>query len=410
MGAVENLSFKKVYTLKAQTPIIHFQPDQSGASLRATEVKPKLDRFIRNRLGDQIKADWYVKEDVNALNYRLTFATIGEQNIVDPKDNKDYDIYYGNMSSDDNKKKAVYKKLIINDIKMTVLCTIPELMNAIDSLVAEFFAVTNFGTMQNKGFGSYIVLEQKAWYAPDNIKSALKCMSGAPVCYSFVPSYANNVFKAIKTVYSLMKSGVNFYEYQRSLLFLFMHDEYEIGNEKACLKQEEMVPTNVGKHASEWYRNDSKHETYYVRALLGVGEHLNFINDLKNRKDKTVVNISCVDKDEKDKNKKAVERLASPVFFKVIDDKVYFVANRINEKIYGKEFEFSVKVSEDVYDEINLCVPSKEELGVDFIDKFMAYCVEMLNGRRGLNDSVLQKFNNKQSLIRLSNGIAITEG
>ena len=32
--------------LKQHTPLIHFQHDQEGATLRASEVKPKLDRFI----------------------------------------------------------------------------------------------------------------------------------------------------------------------------------------------------------------------------------------------------------------------------------------------------------------------------------------------------------------------------
>lgn len=33
-------------TLKQHTPLIHFQHDQYGATLRASEVKPKLDKFI----------------------------------------------------------------------------------------------------------------------------------------------------------------------------------------------------------------------------------------------------------------------------------------------------------------------------------------------------------------------------
>ena len=37
--------------LKQHTPLIHFQHDQEGATLRASEVKPKLDKFILKRLG-----------------------------------------------------------------------------------------------------------------------------------------------------------------------------------------------------------------------------------------------------------------------------------------------------------------------------------------------------------------------
>lgn len=33
--------------LKQHTPLIHFQSEQPGAILRATEVKPKLDKFLK---------------------------------------------------------------------------------------------------------------------------------------------------------------------------------------------------------------------------------------------------------------------------------------------------------------------------------------------------------------------------
>ena len=42
--------FQLTFTLKQHTPIIHFQHDQAGATLRATELKPKLDRFIMHKL------------------------------------------------------------------------------------------------------------------------------------------------------------------------------------------------------------------------------------------------------------------------------------------------------------------------------------------------------------------------
>ncbi|MFK5976154.1 MAG: hypothetical protein QM493_06565 [Sulfurovum sp.] len=38
--------FKVNFTLKQHTPIIHFQSDQMGATLRATELKPKFDKFL----------------------------------------------------------------------------------------------------------------------------------------------------------------------------------------------------------------------------------------------------------------------------------------------------------------------------------------------------------------------------
>ncbi|MBK9152255.1 MAG: hypothetical protein IPM26_15270 [Saprospiraceae bacterium] len=38
--------FQITFALRQHTPIIHFQHEQEGATLRATELKPKLDLFI----------------------------------------------------------------------------------------------------------------------------------------------------------------------------------------------------------------------------------------------------------------------------------------------------------------------------------------------------------------------------
>lgn len=42
--------YKVEFTLKQHTPMIHFQSEQRGATLRATELKPKFDRFITEKL------------------------------------------------------------------------------------------------------------------------------------------------------------------------------------------------------------------------------------------------------------------------------------------------------------------------------------------------------------------------
>ncbi len=39
-------SWKYEVKLRQLTPLIHFQAEQPQATLRATEVKPKLDRFL----------------------------------------------------------------------------------------------------------------------------------------------------------------------------------------------------------------------------------------------------------------------------------------------------------------------------------------------------------------------------
>lgn len=52
---MENSNFKKEYKLKQHTMLLHFQAKPSSGDnvrLRASEVKPKLDRFILKKLGE----------------------------------------------------------------------------------------------------------------------------------------------------------------------------------------------------------------------------------------------------------------------------------------------------------------------------------------------------------------------
>lgn len=384
MSLTGNLSFRRVYTLKAQTPILHFQYSQHGATLRATEVKPKLDRFIQSRAEDRIKPEWYIKEGESALNYKLRLEALGRRDVVNVGYRTDYDIYYGNMGDD-----AVFKKGIVSNITMTVLCTIPELSQIIDEFIAEFFAVTNFGTMQNKGFGSYIVEDKKDWYNVNNICEALKETSGAPVCYYFMPANESVTFKAIKQIYSIMKSGTR---NQPSLLFSWMYKRYyNIENEKDYIKRKWF---NSGNRKSN--TNATSH--HYVRALLGVCDHIGA--------GKTEVKIVSVDDnfdlssnvviphDLPEMKDRPIQRLDSPVFFKVIDNRVYFIANLINDEIYGKRFVFYTNTGKN---EI-LTVPSESKLGEDFVDAFIEYCVDELNGRSG---------NSLNKLIQTKNGARI---
>ena len=59
--------------LKQHTPILHFQPEMAteGATLRATELKPKLDRYIIANYGKLIPKEWLVDPRNNTIRYLL---------------------------------------------------------------------------------------------------------------------------------------------------------------------------------------------------------------------------------------------------------------------------------------------------------------------------------------------------
>ena len=406
---MEDYSFKREYTLKAHSPLIHFQYDNSGATLRATEVKPKLDRYIIYKKGrDNIPESW--KRDNNdkkdktdsdnksekaksfSLKYQLRIV-IPEGTKVEkvylgikdengnklPKEEQIYDIYYGNMGAD----ASQYKKGILADAKLIVTCFEKDLLGYIDKIIGDFFIVTNFGTMQSKGFGSFTVKEKDSsqQHICEVLKDRYTCNKGH--CYMFKPE-AGKTFKQIKAIYSLMKSGLNFTDgtergteedadsstkipYKRSILFDYMHDlPNNIGNEKAWMKQKDISP-KIGRQKEQKDKNSK-----YVRALFGIGERIEYKRYLTNPYDKVVVTISHVD-DSKDGSEK-IERLNSPILFKVIDDIVYFVGCELNEKIYGKRFLFS---SEFKHDD-TLTVPKKEDLPSDFMNDFMHYAYQKL--------------------------------
>lgn len=71
---------KLTIKLKQHTPLIHFQHDQDGATLRASEVKPKLDKYIINKLKKTGEYDKGVREgwikrknDKEWLDYKMRF-------------------------------------------------------------------------------------------------------------------------------------------------------------------------------------------------------------------------------------------------------------------------------------------------------------------------------------------------
>jgi hypothetical protein len=71
--------YKIEFTLKQHTPLIHFQHEQAGATLRASEVKPKLDKFLIDKLGGIDKArkehpDWFISKEHEAFNYKLKLS------------------------------------------------------------------------------------------------------------------------------------------------------------------------------------------------------------------------------------------------------------------------------------------------------------------------------------------------
>lgn len=235
---------KLTVTLKQHTPLIHFQHYQEGATLRASEVKPKLDRFILTKLGggtykdgveEAQKKDWLIgikstderfafeKDKQYALNYKLRFVINEEPKISiinevkkdrsgeivykrdsDLKDLYPYPLFFGNLDKDIDDDFDYKRFSLLNDpFKMHVLSFNLTLLKYIDSdgqLFADFFAENNFGTRQSKGFGSFYVDKSDEKY--------FKELKGK-IFFKRASQNYNELFSDINLFYNSLRGGIN---------------------------------------------------------------------------------------------------------------------------------------------------------------------------------------------------------
>lgn len=394
--------------LKAQSPMIHFQADEPGATLRGSEVKPKLDRFLNGKISADNKLDEsaYIKD--KSLNYKLSLQASGEgevYSILDGGRNK-FAIIYGDRN----------KKLLLRDATLTIICMNEKLRQLIEDNIVEFFAVTNFGYMQNKGFGGFMPAKYVYQYAystdsacqkslRQDMANWLKATYGSEHCYYMdfsgisptnISDY-NRYFKEIKDFYDLLKTGRNRNGYSKSYIYQYFH-QYSFNNEKAWMKSNGIAPVlNADRSrcaASTGQIEDAG--ARYVKALLGIAPKLEYLNAENNPREKVLIKIDVNKESSTEENKPEIDRMESPIFFKIVGRHVFIIAKLINENIYGREFDFNAELkrpkeikqrSQKLLINENNCrngklkVPSKKELGGDFtIDKLLSEYVRYYNG------------------------------
>ena len=358
---IKFVNCRLVLELEAQSPMIHFQSEELGATLRASEVKPKLDKFLIKKMetSDKKYDTMLINGQEMALNYKMRIQVKGEICKIEINDGnfrnkqKKYDIFYGNMGVSNPKDK---KYGIISSPIITIICFNKELRTWIENSIEEFFLVTNFGTMQGKGFGSFAPASYNQILSvteKEKVGKWLKVNADAAKCYIMefknkdmttktralsaeeINSQCKTMLNEVKVFYSDMKSGISFGGYDRSFIYDYMHKK-GINNEKAWMKQKGIAPI-IAKEENKKKQDVQDKNPYYVRALLGIGEHIQFINDINMPSDKATITI-------KDKLSE-VERFPSPIFFKVVRNVVFIVARRIDPIIYDREFSFTSSIS-----------------------------------------------------------------
>lgn len=286
--------FKVEFTLKQHTPIIHFQSEQTGATLRATELKPKLDSFLLEHMNSSKSLDYKVKIEQN-------FSHAQEINSKES-------LFFGNMGDDEPKKYKIYP----NKFKIEFFSFKSEIIEAIKKYFEAFLANTNFGTRQSKGYGGFYISE--------------KPFNKSLIDYKVYSFSTKSWEKDIKVLYSFFRQGINLPNrngtrfYSKPAIFSFAKSKGWTWDKKA-IKQKYFL-NRLEQQFGEAVEYQSS-ESYIVRDLFGLSSDQSWMSY------KTTIS----------KENKEIERFKSPITFKVIDGDVYFWANETVQQVLGQEFK-----------------------------------------------------------------------
>lgn len=369
--------WQKEYKLVQHTPLIHFQHSEPHACLRATEVKPKLDRFLieqlekDDRFGDGRWKKWFVGDgSQQSFDYMMRITPNSEQvertQSIEraiaraehrPPNASFHEIhknYFGNMASGNNIQDTIretFKESLFykDGLTLTIRCFIPELLTFIDEHIRGFFMMHNFGTRQRKGFGSFTVDISTEPNAPKGFDLVGKYCPNAYYCKLDGNVNADALLDAVWVISAFLRSGFNRGEgnYVRGFVFrYFQREKNPLANDKAFVKQK--VLRNVydeatrGEHLHP-YGNNVRYR--YVRGLLGTNENSRFCRDPRGgtREDRIVHNIYI-------HSAEGVERFPSPLLFKPIGKFVFILPQKMPDEIFGSEFYILEKKQEEEYD------------------------------------------------------------
>lgn len=361
--------YKLEFTLKQHTPIIHFQHDQDGATLRATEVKPKLDRFIIIKFGgfESLKKehpDWFIgKGNHPALSYKMRIDV--DENNLDKtisgpiekryKDNKGnirnekFPAFFGLMGGDNegSKEFRFYKKVELNCISAS-----QSLIRILTENIGEFFACNNFGNRQSKGFGSFYPEDQKRFpFTPLKYYFDIQVRNLPNVRYNYLDPLTESfrqqvrLFEVINLFYNTLRSGINQSWgqnpiYFKSLMFMYAKNQLKVQWDKKKIK-EAVFDMKLAEQKNKYRNSDIIHfsapKSYLMRDLLGLASDSQWFGEYHD-----AIHTESLEREK-------IERFQSPIFFKPIEQnngkyRVYFKGDQKNlNEMLGKKFKISNK-------------------------------------------------------------------
>lgn len=339
--------------LKQISPMLHFQGEENGATIRATELKPKLDRFIlswiafenskitwnKNDLNSETlmldscvkelvkeHRDWFIDKtgEKHALNYKVRIRAGQSQSMQIYKMIGRKKEYYGNVSYILNQKNNVHQSIYHKSIEVMIKCFNEDLQNKIINLFPLFIDSTAFGLQQGKGYGKFKVskinqMEDSTTceknlikivnhFNKNNIKN-LMLYELDYVCEDEKSSYRGEIGVALDTIAKynqILKSGINEKTgvYQESILLKKYFKEGNLNkllNEKKAMKAY-LTSKGINLKCDDKYRKDYSNinikEAKYMRGYFGFAQVYMFL-DTDDNHNKVLVTSQFIDNEKK---------------------------------------------------------------------------------------------------------------
>ena len=223
--------------LKQHTPLIHFQHDQEGATLRASEVKPKLDKFIIRKLKESgefengVSEGWIKAQNGKEwLDYKMRIEAKNFQDIAIPikpvkkrgelqTDDIGRQLYATNNYPDNNAslimsniggrvREEIFNLSVANSVFIIIHVNNNTLQSRLKKEVCLFFAKNSFGNRTSKGFGSFEVksingVEEESFLDSDSYVLSFTMSVGNEINKDVV---YKDVFRIIQSIWKTLKN------------------------------------------------------------------------------------------------------------------------------------------------------------------------------------------------------------
>lgn len=373
--------------LKQHTPIIHFQYNQDGATIRATELKPKLDKFLLKEVFKDSDFEGYkeyligynsskTEEDFKgrmAFNYKVKIQNIYEDNAKNRYEHKIYvkkiekcGLYFANMNK--NKEEVKARFVFCEGVKIEFISFHDFLIDKIIEVLPKFLMNHNFGQRQSKGFGSFYI-NDKWVYRKNGVEcyydNTLKKRIGLDYYLEF-PKQSHNEYKmrSYYSVESMFTHLNNFYKELRP----------------GTVKMESYLKKYTLSRNIVWDKDIIK--LRFVRKSLKVLENGFLIKDLFGLSTREEWGTHKFAVTKKHKNSE-IERFMSPILFKPIRESnckftVHFRLDEIPSELLNQEFDIE---KENMDDKITLKTPKQFDLHdfIEFVKKHGKYDIKSFN-------------------------------